>query len=131
MEIYIMFKFIKDKVDEISRLKQENRALVEEKYVLEINLQNLKIQNDELLKIKEKTSDAESVFDFKSVRAFSVERLEKDGYPCTIIGYLLNEPVFSNDGSVVANKDVVHQWYLYCSTQRHEEIIRDYKKALK
>ena len=120
----MMFKFIKDKVDEIARLKEEKLAL-ERKF--EYQRQEL----EHLLSIKEKTSDAEVVVDFKNMRVFSVERFEKDGHPCTLIGYILTEPVFANDGSVVANKEVVHQWYLYCSPQRHEEIISDYKKALK
>jgi hypothetical protein len=124
MEIYIMFKFIKDKVDEISRLKQENRDL-QNKYELQ------KQAYDVLLAQREHISASEAVIDFKNLRVFSVERYQKDGDPCTLLGYFLTEPVIANDGSVVANKDVVHQWYLYCSVERHEEIVRQYKESLK
>ena len=119
-----MFKFIKDKVDEISRLKQENREL-QTKYELQ------KQAYDGLLAKQENISVSEAVIDFKNLRVFSVERFHKDGDPCTVLGYFLNEPVIASDGSVVANKDVVHQWYLYCSVERHEELVRQYKESLK
>jgi hypothetical protein len=119
-----MFKFIKDKVDEISRLKKENREL-QTKYELQ------KQAYDDLWAQRERTSVAEVVIDFNNMRVFSVERYEKDGHPCTLLGYFLEEPVIANDGSIVAEKDVVHQWYLYCSIERHEEIVRQYKESLK
>lgn len=70
-------------------------------------------------------------FDFKNMKVFSVERNVNNGKPCTIIGYLLQEPVLSSDGEMIVGKDVLKEWYLYCSEDRHAELVEQFKKAIK
>ena len=118
----MMFNFLKRK--EIERLKQENREL-QTKYELQ------KQAHDLLTEKKEITGDAEVVLDFKKMNVFSIERfVQQDGVPCTLIGYFLNQSHVAND-NVVVNNDVVQQWYVYCSPERHAEIVQQYKESLK
>lgn len=51
--------------------------------------------------------------DFSIIKVFSIERNTHEDVPCTIIGYL-------GEGSQV------HEWYLYCSSERHEELVNDF-----
>lgn len=114
----MMFDFLKRK--EIERLKQENREL-QTKYEL---------QKQEYDVPKEVTADAEVVLDFKKMNVFSVERFVQDGVPCTLIGYFLNQSHVTNN-NVVVNNNVVQQWFVYCSPERHAEIVQQYKESLK
>lgn len=101
--------------------------------------EQLKQQNDQLQKevkrllesINGTITKADVHFDFKNMNVFSVERLVSDNKPCTIIGYLLKEPVLSQDGEMIVEKDVVHQWYLFCNEERHQQLVDQFKKAIK
>lgn len=70
------------------------------------------------------TKDADFEFDFNTMKAFSVERNWRDGNPCTIVGYILNEP--TEHGM----KESVKEWYLYCSKEQHAKLIEQFKKAM-
>lgn len=76
------------------------------------------------------TSEAEFMFDFSAVKAFSVERNWNNGRPVTIIGYMLTKPFTTTEDSVTT-KEVVREWYLYCSKQRHAEIVEQFKQHIK
>lgn len=76
------------------------------------------------------TRSATFSFDFNTVKAFSVERNVSGGLPCTIIGYLLPEPVSVTEGDITT-KDVVREWYLYCDEKQHEEIVKSFKESRK
>ena len=76
------------------------------------------------------TSESEFVFDFSAVKAFSVERNWNNGRPVTIIGYMLSEPFTTTEDSVTT-KEVVREWYLYCSKERHAEIVEQFKQYIK
>lgn len=69
-------------------------------------------------------------FDFSAVKVFSVERNIKDNLPCTIIGYLLPEPVTITEGEYTT-KDVVREWYLYCDDKQHESIVKAFRESQK
>ena len=121
----MIFKMFNNYSKEIERLMEENQKLL-----VTVNDQEQRLKA--LTKEKEDTSKSECIIDFSEVRVFSVERYVGEGdKPCTLIGYLLAEPVVSSDGTFETQKDVVHQWYLYCSPQRHEEIVREYKRSMK
>lgn len=83
-------------------------------------------------KLDKVISDARSVsfaFDFKAVKAFSVERnIGNDGIPVTIIGYMLEEPVVVSEGETTT-KDVVREWYLNCDDKQHEAIVKAFKES--
>lgn len=119
-----MFKMFNNYAKEIDRLMEENQKLL-----ATVNDQDKRLK--ELTKEKEDTSKSECVLDFSKIRVFSVERYINHGDPCTLIGYLLSEPITSSDGTFLTTKDVVCQWYLYCSPQRHEEIVREFRKSMK
>ena len=115
-----MFGFAKAQVlnKENDKLKEENERLQKEVNRL-LNLINGSI------------ASAEAYFDFKNMRVFSVERNGHDNKPCTIIGYLLREPVLSSDGEMIVEKDVVREWYLYCNEERHQQLVDQFKKVNK
>lgn len=69
------------------------------------------------------------VFDFKAVKAFSVERnIGSEGLPITIIGYMLEEPVVISEGETTT-KDVVREWYMSCDETQHEAIVKAFKES--
>lgn len=68
---------------------------------------------------KAKVRDEECAFDFKLMKAFSVERLwDRDG-PKTIVGYIKPET------------QEVSEWSLYCNESQHARLIAEFKKAMK
>lgn len=97
----------------ISDLEQDKANLI---HLLETSE---KAMADELAK-------ATPMLDFDIMRVFSIERMAVDDKPCTVIGHYINEPILSNDGEMVVDRDVVHQWYLYCNNERHEELIQNF-----
>lgn len=75
------------------------------------------------------TGDADFVFNFNAVKAFSIERNWHNDRPCTIVGYVLQEPVTMTEDNVTT-KDVVREWYLYCSKEQHAKLVEQFKKAM-
>lgn len=75
------------------------------------------------------TGDADFIFNFNAVKAFSIERNWHNDRPCTIIGYVLQEPVTMTEDNVTT-KDVVREWYLYCSKEQHAKLVEQFKKAM-
>ena len=75
------------------------------------------------------TGDADFVFNFNAVKVFSVERNWHNDRPCTIVGYVLQEPVTITEDNVTT-KDVVREWYLYCSKEQHAKLVEQFKKAM-
>lgn len=106
---------------------------------LKVELEDLKKENEKLKYANEvyrKTLEGEmskSTFsvDWKTMNAFSIERGWNNGTLRTTIGYLLQEPVVITEGEVTT-KDVVREWVLYCSSEEHERLVKefnDYKKS--
>ena len=69
------------------------------------------------------------VFDFDAVKVFSVERMLRDGAPCTIIGYMNKEESIV-DGNKVTNEKV-KEWYYYCNQDQHENIVKEFRAHMK
>jgi len=59
--------------------------------------------------------------DFKSLNAFSIERMVKDHGPCTIIGYYPNPDE--------KTKEKVKEWYIYCDDTVHENLVKQFNQA--
>jgi len=100
------------------------------------NLESIKLQLEQRVKqLEEKiacdTRAADCDFDFDNMNVFSVERNDSKGEPCTIIGYLLDEPVLSSDGEMIVNKPVVREWYYYCDLARHQQVVDAFRKSKK
>lgn len=66
-----------------------------------------------------KVRDEECVFDFKSMKAFSVEREFNGKGPVTIIGY------------VKPGTQEIGEWRLNCNSLQHERLVAEFKKAMK
>jgi hypothetical protein len=73
--------------------------------------------------LKDSSRSAPFSFDFKAVKAFSVERNINGVLPVTVIGYLL--PIVTDGKETFA----VEEWYLHCDDQRHEEIVRSFEES--
>lgn len=89
--------------------------------------------SDARKKIQEFTDSARSStfsFDFNAVKVFSIERNFHDNRLCTIIGYLLPEPVVVTEGETTT-RDVVREWYLYCDNTQHEAIVKAFEASRK
>lgn len=110
------------------------KPIVEEKQ--EKSLQELQLEN-RIKDLEEHIKSLESscrnltfAFDFKTVNVFSIERNWKDSYPCTIIGYIVNDQTIHNDGKIL-DKQVVKEWYLYCSDDQHEKLVKEFNEFKK
>ena len=113
---------------------EKNRRISELERELERYTEALKNEREAIELYKKKLTDTvrseNFEFDFNAVKVFSVERNFKDNMPCTIIGYLLPEPVVFTEGET-STKDVVREWYLYCDSVQHEKIIEQFKASKK
>jgi hypothetical protein len=63
--------------------------------------------------------------DWDAMKVFSIERNWGNGFPTTILGYMLSEPAVHTEGTVTY-KDVVREWTLHCSAERHEELVKEF-----
>ena len=100
---------------EIERLQGIERALedrVEKLHQASAN-NNKQMHND--------NQNAEFVFDFKKMDAFSIERVydQQENRWKTIVGYLLP-----------GAEGVVKEWYYHCSIERHNELAAAFAKHL-
>ena len=100
---------------------------------LKVELEDLKKENRDLkyanesykMRLDGELSTASFGIDWDAMKAFSVERNPGNGYPHTIIGYMLSEPVVITEGEITT-KDVVREWTLYCSAAKHEELVKEF-----
>lgn len=84
-------------------------------------------------RLETEMATASFAIDWDAMRAFSVERIWDNGLPKTIIGYRLEEPVITTEGDDeqrVTTKDVVREWYLFCSAEKHEQLVSEFKEWL-
>lgn len=102
---------------------------------LKVEIENLKKENEKLQyavdeykkRLESEMADASFAIDWEAMKAFSIERMWENGLPKTVIGYMLEEPVTIVEGEVTT-KDVVREWTLYCSAQKHEDLVREFKE---
>ena len=108
----------------VSDLKVENAALKKEVDTLRSQLDIHKKLLDD---INKDLTHCEPAIDFRTMRVFSIERNVSNNRPCTIIGHYMNEPVLSADGEMIKDRDVTKEWTLYCSNERHAELVERFK----
>jgi hypothetical protein len=99
-------------------------AKLEDKiYDLQCDLERMKAERDDLRSLlkgeQSKVRDEECVFDFKSMKAFSIERQWDRCGPKTIIGYIKPET------------HGIGEWTLYCNEVQHERLVAEFKNAMK
>lgn len=86
-----------------------------------------------ILQMQEAERDARSAdvlsstfaIDFNIMRVFAIERNIHNNLTCTIVGHFVNEPVAFTDDNV-HEKDIVREWYLYCSQEQHEKLVAEF-----
>jgi hypothetical protein len=98
---------------------------------LEVQNNDLKRANDAYQsRLEGEMANASFAIDWDAMKAFSVERNWDHGIPRTIIGYMLSEPAVHTEGEGgeprVTYKDVVREWTLHCSAERHEELVKEF-----
>lgn len=111
---------------------------------------NLKVELEEIKKENERLKYANEAYqkrlvgemetasfgiDWDAMKVFSIERLWENGLPKTILGYMLSEPAVHTEGEAgeqrVTFKDVVREWTLYCSAEKHEELVKQFNEYVK
>ena len=68
---------------------------------------------------------ASFAIDWDAMKVFSVERNWNNGFPTTILGYMLSEPAIHTEEKVTY-KDVVREWTLHCSAEKHEKLVEEF-----
>ena len=109
-----------DALKRIKELEDENR--------------HLKSTNDAYQqRLVGEMANASYAIDWDAMNAFSVERIWDNGLQKTIIGYRLEEPVIITEGEEqrITTKDVVREWYLYCSKEQHAKLVEQFRNAMK
>jgi hypothetical protein len=104
---------------------------------MKIERDDLKKENEKLLyandaykkRLESEMSNASVAIDWDAMKVFSVERMWDNGLPKTVLGYMLSEPVVTTEGEGeqrVTFKDIVREWTLYCSADKHEELVKQF-----
>lgn len=103
---------------------------------MKFQIEDLKKQNEKLQyanetykkRLEGEMSTASYAVDWDAMKVFSIERMWENGLPKTILGYILEEPIVTTEGDTqrVTQKDVVREWTLYCSAEKHEELVKEF-----
>lgn len=102
---------------------------------LKVQIEDLKKENEKLQyavdaykkRLESEMANASFAIDWEAMKVFSVERMWENGLPKTVLGYMLSEPVVVTEGEVTT-KDVVREWTLYCSAEKHEELVKEFNE---
>lgn len=104
---------------------------------LKVELEDLKKENKDLKyaneaykkRLETEMANASFAIDWDAMKVFSIERMWENGLPKTILGHILSEPVITTEGEGeqrVTQKDVVREWTLYCSAEKHEQLVQEF-----
>lgn len=105
---------------------------------LKVQLEDLKKENEKLQyandaykkRLEGEMANASYAIDWDTMKVFSIERMWENGLPKTILGHILEEPIVTTEGDGqnvrVTTKDVVREWTLYCSAEKHEELVKEF-----
>lgn len=116
-----MFNFFKKPKAVVEDKKSTREELLENEIV------NLKHY---IASLEDKARKCTFSFDFKAVNAFSVERNWNNGKVCTVVGYTVDEQTI-HDGGKILDKQIVKEWYLYCSEEQHEKLVKEFNEHKK
>ena len=108
----------------IDKLTHSNLKV--EREGLKLEVKRLKSDIDNYRKrIEEEFSNASFGIDWDAMKVFSVERNWGNGWPHTVLGYMLSEPAIHTEEQVTY-KDVVREWVLHCSAETHEKLVLEF-----
>lgn len=111
--------FWKPKEDNSYKIASDNVKLQQKVNELEFKVEKYEKRIDSDMK------NASFAIDWDAMKVFSVERNWNNGIPCTILGYMLSEPAVHTEEQVTY-KDVVREWTLHCSAEKHEELVKEF-----
>jgi hypothetical protein len=108
---------------------------------LKVQLENLKKENENLKyandvyrkRLEGEMATASVAIDWNAMKVFSVERMWENGLPKTVLGYMLSEPMVTTSGEGVervTEKEIVREWTLYCSAEKHEQLVVEFNQYL-
>ena len=107
---------------------------------LKVQLEDLKKENEKLRyannayqkRLEGEMANASYAIDWDAMKVFSIERMWENGLPKTVLGYILEEPIVTTEGDTqrVTQKDVVREWTLYCSAEKHEDLVKEFRAWL-
>lgn len=115
-----MFGRKQRKIDE---LELENAELSDELSEMKAEKRRKELREENLCEVYEQLYASSFSFDWKTGKAFSVERIHDwhdDGQyyvPTTVIGYIKQE----------GDKEVIGEWKFYCSQEEHERLVADFE----
>jgi len=110
---------------------------------LKVELEDLKKENEKLTfandayrkRLVGEMENASFAIDWDTMKVFSIERVWDNGIPKTILGFMLSEPAIHTEGENgeprVTYKDIVREWTLYCSAEKHEQLVKEFTVYLK
>ena len=110
---------------------------------LKVQLEDLKKENEKLAyandayrkRLVGEMENASFAIDWDAMKVFSIERVWDNAIPKTILGYMLSEPAIHTEGGGgephVTYKDIVREWTLYCSAEKHEQLVKEFNEYLK
>lgn len=87
-------------------------ALMKEFETLSIEFENYKKS------VNYAASELPMLVDFETMKVVSIERIVKNGQPCTVLGY------------ISPNGPEIYEWVLFCSDSNHIVLIEQFKKYM-
>ena len=96
----------------------------------DLRMENIRLKADNTAyrqRIDMDFTSASFAIDWDAMKVFSVERNWNSGCPTTILGYMLTEPAVHTEGTVTY-KDVVREWTLHCSAEKHEQLVSEFNE---
>lgn len=94
----------------------------------DLRIENIRLKADVdsyRQRIDTEFKNASFSIDWDAMKVFSIERNWGNGCPYTILGYMLSEPAVHTEDTVTY-KDVVREWTLHCSAEKHEELVKEF-----
>lgn len=94
----------------------------------DLRIENIRLKADVdnyRQRIDREFTSASFGIDWDAMKVFSIERNWGNGFPHTILGYMLSEPSIHTE-ETVTYKDVVREWTLHCSAEKHEELVKEF-----
>jgi hypothetical protein len=120
------FKTIIEKVEDNQRINELQAEVDSLKLKLSQNETQLQVKTSQLESIHHATRDSTVAIDWKTMNAFSIERIYRNNEVSTVIGYLLN-----NDYEDDKKQSLVKEWTLYCSEAQHEKLCKEFQSYVK
>lgn len=110
------FNKLFDNSNYVSYLEKQVKSLIKEIELLKETISDFNKVNDELEQYKE-IYDCDVIIDFNVMDVFSIERMNENNKPSTIIGYIRPDKT-------------IGEWGLYCSKEQHQRLCEDFKTYL-